>query len=135
MSETFKPATDVGTMTPPMARSHAPDLAAAAAFVWRSARLLDRHRYAHGFLRAGPAPVLATLRAYQNPDGGFGHALEPDLRTPASQPQPVELALHVLDELDAFADPMVGRACDYLATITTPDGGVPFVLPDAQDYP
>ena len=63
-------------------------LDAAAGFVWRTARLLDRHRFAHLFLDGDRAPVLAALAAYQNPDGGFGNALEPDLRGPASQPEP-----------------------------------------------
>jgi hypothetical protein len=34
-----------------------------------------------------------------------------------------------------MTDPMVTRVCDYLLSITTADGGVPFVLPSAQDYP
>ena len=35
----------------------------------------------------GPAePVIEALRGYRNPDGGFGHALEPDVRCPSSQP-------------------------------------------------
>ena len=112
------------------------DLDAAADFIWRNARLLDRRRFA---LFAGDAgelgPLLAALRAYQNGDGGFGNALEPDLRAPASQPQPTELALRVLDEAGAFDDPMVARACDWLTTITTADGGVPFVLPSARRWP
>jgi hypothetical protein len=108
---------------------------AAERFVWLSGRLLDRHRFAHQFRGGEPGPVLAALRAYQNADGGFGNALEPDLRGPGSQPQPVEVALRLLDELGAFDDPMVGRACDYLASITTPDGGVPFVLPSAREHP
>src|SRR5262245_55720122 len=112
-----------------------PDFSQAATFVWSNARLLDRHRFARLFLEAEREPALAALRAYQNADGGFGNGLEPDLRGPISQPQPVEFALHVLDELDAMRDPMVSRACDYLVTISTPEGGVPFVLPSAQDFP
>jgi len=111
------------------------DLDAAAEFVWRSARLLDRHRFAALTASGGREPVLATLRAYQNADGGFGNALEPDLRAPASQPQPVELTFRVLDELDAFDDPMATRACDWLTTVTTEEGGVPFVLPSARAWP
>jgi hypothetical protein len=110
-------------------------LDAAAGFVWRTARLLDRHRFAHLFLDGDRAPVLAALAAYQNPDGGFGNALEPDLRGPASQPEPVEVALRVLDEVDAMDHPMVAAACDWLVTATTPDGGVPFVLPSAAEHP
>jgi hypothetical protein len=93
-----------------------------------NARLLDRHRFAHQF-RGGPADaVVAALQSYVNPDGGFGHALEPDLRGPGSQPEPVEVALWTLHETGdgrdrdvAFADPMVRGACDCLRSITTPD--------------
>ncbi|HEY6710432.1 MAG TPA: hypothetical protein VJB61_22920, partial [Actinomycetota bacterium] len=91
-------------------------LDAAAGFVWRTARLLDRHRFAHLFLDGDRTPVLAALAAYQNPDGGFGNALEPDLRGPASQPEPVEVAFGVLDEVDAMDHPMVAAACDWLVT-------------------
>lgn len=111
------------------------DANAAAEFVWTSARLLDRQRYAHLFEGAPPEPVVAALRPYRNADGGFGNALEPDLRTPASQPAAVEIALRILDEVDRFDDPMVSDACDWLATISTPDGGMPSVLPSARAHP
>ena len=53
-------------------------------FLWREARLIDRLR-AQVLLRGGAAEsVIAALRPYQNEDGGFGHALEPDLRGPVS---------------------------------------------------
>ncbi len=97
--------------------------------------MLDRHRFAHLFLAASEAPVLEALRPYQSEDGGFGNALEPDLRAPVSQPLPVWSALTVLDESDGFDDPMVMRACDYLQSVARSDGGVPFVLPSAGPYP
>jgi hypothetical protein len=65
-----------------------PDLSAASAFIWRSARLIDRYRFAYLFLDGEREAVLAALRPYQNPDGGFGNALEPDLRATLSQPAP-----------------------------------------------
>jgi hypothetical protein len=111
------------------------DIDAAADFIWRHARLLDRHRFAHLFLGAGPEPVVRTLRAYQNPDGGAGHALEPDVRTPTSQPAAVQHLLEMLAEAGASADPMVDEAAGFLAAITRPDGGIPFVLPAAMDHP
>lgn len=107
----------------------------AADFIWRTARLLDRHRFAFLFLDGARDAVLKALRPYQNADGGCGHALEPDLRGPVSQPMPSWSALGVLDEIDAFDDPMVQQICTYLLTITTPEGGVPFVLPSAHAYP
>ncbi len=61
-----------------------PDLSKATDFIWRTARLLDRHRFAFLFLDGPRDAVLRALRPYQNADGGFGHALEPDLRGPVS---------------------------------------------------
>ncbi len=111
------------------------DLAAAYDFVLREARLLDRHRFAFRF-RDGPAgAVVAALAPYQNDDGGFGNALEPDLRGPASQPVPVEHALQILDDVGRFDAAMVGAACDWLASVTTEQGGVPFVLRSVVEGP
>lgn len=110
-------------------------LAQATTFMWSNARLLDRRLFGYLFSGEPRELVLAALRAYQNPDGGFGNALEPDIRAPVSQPVPVEMALRTLDVVDGFDDPMVARACDYLVSITTPEGGVPFVLPSVRDYP
>ncbi|GAA3114681.1 hypothetical protein GCM10010466_02140 [Planomonospora alba] len=110
-------------------------LAAARRYLLLNARLIDRLRCESLLDGAPPDRVLAVLRGYQNADGGFGHALEPDLRGPDSQPEPVEVAFWILDELDAFDDPMVIRACDHLLTVTTPDGGVPFVLPSVRTSP
>ncbi len=112
-----------------------PDLSKATNFIWRTARLLDRHRFAFLFLDGTRDAVLRALHPYQNPDGGFGNALEPDLRGPVSQPMPSWSALCVLDEINAFDDPMAHHICQYLLTITTSEGGVPFVLPSAHAYP
>jgi hypothetical protein len=112
-----------------------PDLDRAAEFLELNARLIDRRRFACLFGDGDAAPVVEALRAYRNPDGGFGNALEPDLRGPESQPQPVALALGMLDEVGAFDDPMVADACDWLVTATAPDGGVPFVLESALAHP
>jgi hypothetical protein len=112
-----------------------PDLSQAADFIWRTARLLDRHRFAFLFLDGPPDVVVEALRPYHNADGGFGHALEPDIRGPVSQPLAVATALTILDENSAFEDPMLRQACHYLMTITTAEGGVPFALPSLRPYP
>ena len=111
------------------------DLDTATDFIWRNARLLDRHRFAHLFLGAGAEPVVTALRAYRNPDGGFGNALEPDLRGTASQPAAVQSALELLAEANAHGDPMIEPAADFLASITRPDSGIPFVLPTVREHP
>ena len=111
------------------------DTVAAERFIHTNARLLDRHRTAVVLHDAPTTPVIDALRAYRNPDGGFGHALEPDVRGPESEPVATAHALGVLAEIDALDDPMVHEAAAWLATITAPDGGIPFMLPAAGDHP
>lgn len=53
--------------------------------------------------------------AYQNDDGGFGNAIEPDLRTPNSQPLFTEFALRVLYDCNIKDLKISYKACDYIA--------------------
>lgn len=111
------------------------DLAAARQFIESNARVLERHQLAV-LLDDGPVePVLTALKAYHNADGGFGHALEPDVRCPGSQPSAALSALDVLADLNAAQDPMVTEVADWIAAIAHPDGGVPTVLPSANGHP
>jgi hypothetical protein len=111
------------------------DRAAAETFIWSTARLLDRHRYAMLF-KGGPAePVIAALRGYQNADGGLGHALEPDLRGPASQPGPTLYALEILEEIGTLDSEVGDAARAWFARIAAPDGGIPSALPGFDAYP
>lgn len=110
-------------------------LNAAERFVWTSGRLVDRLRFGHLVRDTPAARVVDALRPYQNADGGFGEALEPDFRGPISEPVTVESALSHLDEIGVFDADMVARACDYLASVSTPEGAVPFVLGTVTDYP
>src|SRR5829696_4614676 len=96
------------------------DIDAAQRFVLANARLLDRHRLALLLDRAPVAPVLDAPRAYRNPDGGFGHALEPDVRGPESDPAATVPALEVLAEVGALDDPMVAAAAACAAARSSP---------------
>jgi hypothetical protein len=111
------------------------DLASAEQFVLANARLLDRHRLAALLAGAPAASVLEALRAYRNSDGGFGHALEPDVRAPESEPTSTLHALEVLGEIHALSDRMVADAAAWIGGIADSDGGLPFVLPTAAAYP
>lgn len=103
--------------------------------MWANARLVERLEFAHRFLGGPAEPAIRAVAAYQNADGGFGQALESDLRAPTSQPVPVEIALRKLEGLAALKDPMVGEAMAWLASVARPDGGVPFVLATADGFP
>ena len=109
-------------------------VASAKTFLLNNGRLLERHLFAYLFENGSRDKVLNALRAYQNEDGGFGNALEPDKRTSSSQPIDQEIALRILDDVGLKGD-MVKDICDFLVTITTDEGGVPFTLPTAGDAP
>jgi hypothetical protein len=104
-------------------------------FLLRNARLLERRRYSCLFEDGDPDAVWTTLLGYQNPDGGFGHALEPDLRGTESEPIPVWTAFGVLDEIGLLDGTTASPAISYLDTISRPGGGVPFVLHAATGSP
>ena len=104
-------------------------------FLLRNGRLLERRLFEHHFEGASAEPVVRALAAYQGRDGGFGSALEPDKRDPHSQPVDVQIAFETLDAVDAFDHLMAGRACDWLASIATLEGGLPFALPSVNASP
>jgi hypothetical protein len=110
------------------------DFAAAEQFMLREARLLERRLFAWRFRGGLSGWVTGALEEYANDDGGYGNALEPDLRGPSSQPVPLERALEIHDEVHFFAR-IAGRACKWLASVSNADGGVPFVLPSVQEGP
>jgi hypothetical protein len=115
-------------------------------FLYRSARLLERREFEFYFESGPRLGVISALKAYQNPDGGFGNALEPDKRVPASQPLDVQFALEVLDRCDLLGNPLVYSgtsllsdillpACDYLSAVSAPDGGVTCVTAAVNAFP
>jgi hypothetical protein len=113
----------------------APDLDAAAQFLAARGRILDRRRFERLFRGGEALPVRDAVAAYRNPDGGFGHGLEPDGRTPASQPAAVELALRTLHEADAWEDDLAQGACDWLQSNAPTEGGASFVEPTVEGWP
>jgi len=109
---------------------------AAATFIWNAARLLDRHRYSLLFAdRSQPSRCSTRCADTATPTGGFGHALEADLRCPASQPAPTLHALGVMNEAGAAGSEMARDARAWIVSIAEGDGGIPFVLPGFEDYP
>ncbi|MFF8731230.1 hypothetical protein ACF073_32795 [Streptomyces sp. NPDC015171] len=117
--------------TPP-ARS---PLFRAEQFVWLTARVLEQRLFAYHFLHGSPEAVEAALDAYRNEDGGYGHALDPDLRGPVSQPLHSTHALRVLDAVERCGGQRVERLCRYLTSVSTPAGALPEVHPSQRGYP
>jgi hypothetical protein len=108
------------------------DLSAAAAFLAGHARVLDRRRFALLVGEGSPADALdalAALDGYRNPDGGYGWGLEPDLRSPESQPGAALHAFEVFEDIAPATTAQAAALCDWLDAVTLPDGGLPFALP------
>jgi hypothetical protein len=112
-----------------------PDFDAAAGFLAARGRVLDRRVFQRLFGGGAAGPVRDAVAAYRNDDGGFGHALEPDLRTAASQPAATEMALRVMDLADAWDEALVAGALDWLVTVAPAGGGAAFAAPSLSEGP
>jgi hypothetical protein len=93
------------------------------------ARILDRRRFELHDGQGDAAAALAALDGYRNRDGGYGWGLEPDLRSPESQPGAASHAFEVFEEIAPTTAPQAAALCDWLESITRPDGGLPFAQP------
>lgn len=109
----------------------------ARSFIEQQARPLEQARYAYDFLSGPREAVLNALAAFQNPDGGFGHALEPDLRLPDSSTLATTTALQILRELEIESShPLVQGAMRYLVdTIDREHLAWAIIPPDTDTAP
>ena len=104
----------------------------------RNARHLELTLWRHEFENGGREAVLDALSFYQNEDGGFGNALEPDSWNPNSAPYTTAHAIGILTKI-GFTDvrhPIVNGILRFL------DGGAYFSengwewsIPTNNDYP
>lgn len=100
-------------------------------WIYRNARPLDLFRWRYFFEDQTPdaanafrEDILQSLAVYQNDDGGFGHALEPDSWNPGSSPMTTWAATEVLAELGALSvnHPLIRGILRYLASDRDFDG-------------
>lgn len=98
----------------------------AKSFVYRNARALDLARWQYHFESGQKEPVLKALSYYQNKDGGFGHALEPDSWNPNSTPIQTWAATEILFEINfqEVDHPMIQGILKYLESGSDFDGSV-----------
>lgn len=110
---------------------------AARSFLLQQARPLEAARFRFHFEHGAADDVLAALATFQNRDGGFGHALEPDLRTPASSALATSVALQIVAEVNAPAThPLVQGAVAYLlATYDSATQRWRIIPPEAEHSP
>ena len=81
--------------------------------------------------------VLEALKTYQNPDGGFAHAIEPDLRLPQSTALATWMGFQIIKTLNIDpTHPVVANALHYfINTYDWERTGWPIVIPEVDDHP
>jgi hypothetical protein len=120
-----------------MKKLSAANLARSREFIMREARPLEqallRLRLGGGSAEA----VRKALEHFQNADGGFGKALEPDLRAPESSVLATVRALQILTALKTPPDhPMIRRTMAYLSSTFDETKAVWRIIPTtAGAYP
>lgn len=103
----------------------------------RNARALDVARWYFHFEDGEAREVLKALACYQNPDGGFGHGLEPDIRTAGSSPIATWAATQILREigLPDLAREMIHKILDYLEAARGESGRWPATVAAMNEAP
>ena len=107
-------------------------------WMYRNARPLDIARWKYFFENGNKEDVLIALSAYQNPDGGFGHALEADSWNPNSSPIQTWCATEILYELEITNkdNEIVKGILSYLNSKKDFENGYWFAeIPSNDDYP
>lgn len=107
-------------------------------YIYKNARPLDIARWKFLFEDGCKEDVLSALEIYQNRDGGFGNALEPDCWNPASAPLQTWVATEIFRELhiEDGKHPIVQGILRYLNSDKDFDGKVwANSIPTNNDYP
>lgn len=104
-------------------------------FIFEYGRLLERNLYLYFFENGSLEVCLRALGAYQNPDGGFGNGLEPDLLCPDSTAIGAETAMYVLDLLEHHDQVMMAGLTRWLLSNQNEQGIIEHPPAGLGDYP
>lgn len=112
------------------------DFQRAKDFILANARMIERRLFDFYFESGDVNGVFHAVYAYRNPDGGFGHGMEPDTSSPGSQPLFSIMALETLDEVGYLTKELILKDfMPYFKSVTTPKGGIPWMFRPKTDYP
>jgi hypothetical protein len=113
-------------------------------YIQYNARPLDKALFLYEFEKVGSHnQIIKALQMFQNRDGGFGHALEPDIRMPQSSPLATTVAFQYLNNIKAnLPEDLIKSALNYfIQTVQTFPGNSPIkyywnsTSPDVNMYP
>lgn len=105
-------------------------------FILTNARMIERRLFEFHFAKGEKKAVYHAVYAYRNPDGGFGHGMEPDSASPESQPLFSIMALETLDEVGYLTKEIIlDDFMPYFESVTTDKGGIPWMFRPKSIYP
>ncbi len=107
---------------------------AARDFVYANGVLWERDLFAWLFQGGSLARLHHSLKAYQNADGGYGNALEHDVRCPQSHPLALEFLLGVLGDNGVPVGKLLDGVPAWLEAQQNADGSLRNP-PELLDYP
>lgn len=107
-------------------------------FIRGNARPLEKSYLEYRFFNEDEKNVLDELEKFQNNDGGFGNAIEPDLRMPYSSPMSTSVGVRYLKEFDKTirAQKMIKAAIRYFESSFNDERNGWYALDSkVNDYP
>lgn len=111
------------------------NISSALSLIKEKGRLLDYYLI-NNLIVDSRKEVLKELLKYQNTDGGFGNALEPDVQMPYSSVLATNIAISILEEIEYSDNKLLTTICNYY--ITQFDSEVrmfKFVSSKVDEYP
>jgi hypothetical protein len=106
----------------------------AGCYVHAHGNLWERALWGYLFANGSAQRVHACLLPYKNPDGGWGHGLEHDIRAPQSNPLMLEFLLSVMRDTGLPPGAILDGTPEWLASIQKEDGSLSNP-PGLEDYP
>jgi hypothetical protein len=106
----------------------------ARCYIHAHGNLWERALWEHLFAGGTPERVQACLLPYKNPDGGWGHGLEHDIKAPLSNPLMLEFLLSVMRDTGLPQGSILDGTPEWLASVQKEDG---FLAnpPELEEYP
>ncbi|MCY3833478.1 MAG: hypothetical protein OXG85_10710 [Chloroflexi bacterium] len=110
------------------------DLGKARYFVYGNGTLFERALFSWLFDGGSLQRLHQIILCYKNPDNGFGHGLEQDLKAPQSNPLALEYLLGLLKHAAVPPGQILAGASDWVETQMDADGNLRNP-PEIRDYP
>ena len=106
----------------------------AKTFIVNRGRPLEQALCRYHFDGGPKEQILVELGKFQNADGGFGNALEPDLRASESSALSTTFALDILAELDfSYNEMMIEKSVNYLMRTYEEEKHIWRLIPETTD--